>query len=188
MNAIAADSRLSFDEFLESPERFRCELEDGHLVEKLVSILSSIVANKLSTHLTNYCIAKDLGEVMNSEAIYRCFADQPNSGRRPDVSFVAKERLPSDWFDLGYSSIAPDLAVEVVSPNDLAYEVDRKTQQYLDAGVRLVWLVNPEERIIHVHRADDSVVKLREADQLLGENVVPGFACRVADLFPARGR
>ena len=61
-------------------------------MEKRVGIQSSVVANKLSFHLTGHCIAKDLGEVMNSEAVYRCFADQPNSGRRPDVSFVAEDR------------------------------------------------------------------------------------------------
>ena len=82
--------------------------------------------------------------------------------RKPDVSFVRKERLPEGLTSEGYLYIPPDLAVEVVSPNDLAYQVDHKVDEYLNAGVPLVWVINPESRKVFIHRRDMSVSVLRE--------------------------
>ena len=73
--------------------------------------------------------------------------------------------------------------IEVISPNDTAYEVDEKVQLYLDAGTRLVWVVNPQQRTVEVHRPTSLGSILREQDELTGEDVVPGFACRVGDFF-----
>ena len=87
----------------------------------------------------------------------------------------------------GHIGIAPDLAVEVVSPNDLAYEIDKKVEEYDTASVKLIWVVNPETKTVRVHRADGTVTVLREKDELDGENVVPGFRCRVGDLFLLAG-
>src|SRR5262249_22122716 len=83
----------------------------------------------------------------------------------------------------GHLRIAPDLAVEVVSPNDLVYEVDAKVQEYLKAGTQRVWVINPEVRSVEVHRPDAPGTILREQDDLDGEDVLPGFRCRVGDLF-----
>jgi len=185
MNALAEKSQLTFDEYLDRPDRKFFELVAGELTEVHVSVLSSNVAIRLSTRLRNFCDASGIGEVFNSELIYRCFAD-PDTGRRPDVSFFHRDRLPADWQNLGYFRLAPDLAIEVISANDLAYEVDAKTDQYLSAGVRLVWVINPVERIVQVHRQDGSLTKLRSTAILSGEDVVPGFTCPVADLFPAK--
>jgi Uma2 family endonuclease len=126
------------------------------------------------------------GEVFNSEQYYRCFADDASKSRKPDASFVSKQRLPADWQSLGFLSIPPDLAVEVTFPNDLAYEVDEKVEEYLSAGVKLVWEINPIERMVTVHRLDGTVQKLHERDVLSGEDVIPGFECRVGDLLPPR--
>ena len=82
--------------------------------------------------------------------------------------------------------IPPDLVVEVVSPNDLAYEIDEKVQEYLDAGVQLVWVVNPALRTVRIYRADGTISGLHESDELSGENIVPGFHCPIANLFPPR--
>ena len=79
--------------------------------------------------------------------------------------------------------VAPDLAVEVASPNDLGRELRVKVEEYLRAGVRLVWLVDPETRSIEVVRADGGVARLYEQDELSGEDVLPDFRCRVAELF-----
>ena len=106
--------------------------------------------------------------------------------RRPDVSFIRKERLPEGPTSEGYIYIPPDLAVEVISPNDLAYEVDHKVVEYLDAGVALVWVINPEARTVRIHRRSGSLGWLREEDELSGEDVLPGFRCRVSKLFPEK--
>ncbi len=79
--------------------------------------------------------------------------------------------------------IPPDLAVEVIFPGDVHYQTDRKTQEYLDAGVPLVWTINPDIRTVLIHRADGSIVGVRESGELDGEGVIAGFRCPVADLF-----
>jgi Uma2 family endonuclease len=74
--------------------------------------------------------------------------------------------------------------VEVLSPNDIAYEVDAKVREYLAAGVRLVWVINPDGRTVTIHRPQGPGTVLHEQDELAGETVLPGFRCRIADLFP----
>ena len=86
----------------------------------------------------------------------------------------------------GWLRIVPDLVVEVISPNDLAYEVDEKIEMFLKAGVPLIWVVNPDVRTIRILRADGSTAILREGDELSGESVLPGFTCPVASIFPTR--
>jgi Uma2 family endonuclease len=185
MTALATKPFVTFDQYLDQPDRARFELVDGELVEINVSNLSSHVAFQISAALGEYCRTKNLGRFFNSEALYRCFPNRPNTVRKPDVSFIRRERLPIDWAEQTYLSVAPDLAVEVVSPNDSAYDVDEKTEQYIAAGVKLVWVVNPEQRLVHIHRGDGTVAKLAEKDVLDGEDVVPGFRCPVVDIFPA---
>ena len=92
-------------------------------------------------------------------------------------------RLPNEKPFRGYSKVAPDLAFEIVSPNDLAEEVNEKVVEFLGAAVRLVWVVYPASRTVHVFRPNGGAAYLLEADQLSGEDVVPGFSCRVADVF-----
>ncbi len=125
-----------------------------------------------------------LGWVWGPDLGYVCFPDAPGKVRKPDVSFVRKERLPEGLTSDEYLYIAPDLAAEVLSPNELAYDVDRKVREYLNAGVSLIWVINPEERTIRVHRRDRSVSWLHEQDELSGEDVIPGFRCRVSTIFP----
>jgi Uma2 family endonuclease len=104
--------------------------------------------------------------------------------RKADVSFIRLDRqTAAQAIEEGHCPIAPDLAVEVLSPNDLAYEVALKVSEYLRAGVRLVWVVHPEVRTVEVHRPQGAGVILHEQDELSSEDVLPGFRCRVADLF-----
>jgi Uma2 family endonuclease len=104
--------------------------------------------------------------------------------RKPDVSFIAAGRLPVRQFVRGHVRIAPDLAVEVVSPNDLYTLLDEKVEEYRDAGVRLIWIINPGTRTAAVYRADGTTVRLSENDELAGEDVLPGFRVRLGDLLP----
>jgi Uma2 family endonuclease len=103
--------------------------------------------------------------------------------RYPDGSFIRRGRLPDDKPPKGHIRIAPDIALEVVSPNDAAEAIQIKIDEYLRAGVRLVWVVYPSTRQIFVHRPDSSVSRLTAADELTGEDVLPGLSCRVADFF-----
>jgi Uma2 family endonuclease len=186
MSAVASRTAYTIDEFLALPDHDLYELVDGKLAEVHVSNLSSAVAGRILTRLTIHCEPKKLGEVFPCDSYYQCFADRPRHARKPDVSFIRKERLPQGWKADGYFTIAPDLAVEVLSPNDLAYKVDEKISEYLEAGVKLIWIINPEQRLVTVHRADgSSVVKRKETDTLDGEQVIAGFSCKVGELFPS---
>ncbi len=177
-------TRYTPDDLLAHPDRNRYELVDGHLVERNVSALSSLVASKLNRLLGDYCEPGNIAWIFAADCGYRCFPGHPDRVRKPDVSAVLRDRLPVEQLDEGYITIAPDLAVEVISPNDLAYEVEKKVREYLEAGVRLVWVVYPPTRLVRIHRADQTVAELRESDELSGEDVIPGFRCRVGDLFP----
>jgi Uma2 family endonuclease len=84
---------------------------------------------------------------------------------------------------LGYPAVAPDLVVEVVSPNDRAGEVQAKLSDWLTAGSRLVWVIDPGRRRVIVYREDGFVDLLADQDALNGEDVLPGFSCSIADIW-----
>ena len=117
---------------------------------------------------------------------YRCFADDPNKVRKPDVTVVRLDRLAalSDP-DPDFMSIIPDLAVEVVSTNDTVYEVAEKVREYLTAGFPLVWVVDPKTRSVTVHPQGGRPSILTGDDDITAPNALPGFRCKVAEFFPA---
>lgn len=160
------------------------ELIDGRLVENRIGAKASQVATRIIRRLAGHCEGAQLGCVFDAECGYQCFPGFPNRVRKPDVSFVRADRLPGGQIPEGFFRFAPDLVVEVNSPGDSVSRVREKIKQFLDAGVSLLWEVDPRAREVYVYRADGSMTRLREGQQLDGENVVPGFLCRVDDLFP----
>jgi Uma2 family endonuclease len=165
------------------PDGDRYELVDGQLVEHNMSFWACYVTVEILRRLGDHCHAHNLGWV-SAETTYQCFPDAPNKVRRPDATFIRLGRISLEQATAeGHTLIAPDLAVEIVSPNDSMYEVQEKVQEYLRAGVPLVWIVNPQTRIVEVYRAKGQGTILRESDDLDGEDVVRGFHCRVGDLF-----
>lgn len=171
------------EDLLSMPDGDRYELVDGRLVERAMGFESSWIGGRVFSALSAHCDARSLGWVLPADASYQCFPDASDKVRKPDVSFINRGRLPDERPPTGHCRIAPDLAVEVISPNDLFAEVGEKVQEYLEAGVRLVWVVNPSTRFVHVHRPDGRASDLSGDDQVSGEDVVDGFSCRVADLF-----
>jgi Uma2 family endonuclease len=103
--------------------------------------------------------------------------------RSPDVAFVRRDRVPAGGFGPGWVPLAPDLAVEVLSPNETASDTQEKLADYRAAGTELLWVVDPARRIVTVHAADAPTRWLREGDVLEGGSVVPGFALAVEALF-----
>jgi Uma2 family endonuclease len=162
------------------------ELIDGELQERSVSVLSNLIAAGITGMLHNHCRGHNLGWVLASELGYSCFPWKPGRIRRADVSFIQADRLTEDQLAEGFCPIAPDLAVEVVSPNDLVEKLDEKIDDYLRAGVRRVWVVRPAVRAVQVFRDDRSVTWLWAGNELSGEDVIPGFRCKVDDFFPVR--
>lgn len=103
--------------------------------------------------------------------------------RAPDVSFVRADRLPKQIPD-GFFELAPDLAVEVVAPNDKASDIDETIEDYLRAGVRLIWFVYPKSRSVHVY-TQTTVERLNSDETLDGRDVLPGFRLSIGDMFTA---
>jgi Uma2 family endonuclease len=171
-------------DLLAMPDGKNKELVRGRLVEKPMTVLSSLVEVRVSTLLQNFCASEKLGVVLSSTNGIQCFSDEPNKVRKPDASVVKRERFSSEHLREGFLTIAPDLAVEVVSPNDEAGELNEKVEEYLAAGVPLVWVIDPEAEIVFIHRGDGTVTKLYPSDDLTGETILPGFQCKVAELFP----
>jgi Uma2 family endonuclease len=141
------------------------------------------VAFELASLLRDYVRAKRLGWVFCGDTGYRLDASRPNTVRKPDVAFVRVGRLKGEEPSESYDKLAPDLAVESVSPRDKVGELEQKIEEYLASGVRLVWVINPQLRTIKVFRPDGTISPLKNGDTLSGEDVIPGFACKVSDLF-----
>ncbi|MEO6810197.1 MAG: Uma2 family endonuclease [Isosphaeraceae bacterium] len=171
-------------DLLAMPDGKNYELVDGVLVERNMSALSSLVASKLNRLIGNFCESNASGWVFGADCGYQCFPGFPKKVHRPDVSFIRQSRMTVAQLAEGFIPIAPDLAVEVVSPNDLVYKLAEKIQEYLDAGVPLIWIIYPSTRSVYVHRRDGTITLVRAGQDLDGEGVLPGFRCRVADLFP----
>ena len=109
-------------------------------------------------------------------------AHDPDTVRAPDVAFVRAERFPPGGVK-GFFQGAPDIAVEVVSPSDRASEVAAKVRDWLQAGCSMVWVVDPENRTVTVHRSRKDITVLTEADMLTGGDVLPEFSMPVLTIF-----
>ncbi|HVS71988.1 MAG TPA: Uma2 family endonuclease [Phycisphaerae bacterium] len=107
----------------------------------------------------------------------------PDTVRAPDVGFVTTDRLPNGRTAQKWFPGHPDLAVEIISPTDVYGDVDEKVQEFLDAGTRLVWVVNPRHKTVTVFRNDTTITALGPGDQLSGESVLPGFTLAISEIF-----
>ena len=138
------------------------------------------VAMEFGRLIANHVRAHKLGRVYTAETGFELFRD-PDTVLAPDVAFVSKARLKprTDKF----AALAPDLAVEVVSPSNTKQEMHEKIALYFQAGTRQVWIVYPKSRAIYVYRAEDDVTILKRDGTLDGGDVLPGFSVKVADIF-----
>lgn len=180
-NAIPAV--LEPEDLLSMPDGDNYELIDGRLKEKQMGARSDRIALRLGGLLDQFCVRTKSGLVFGSQTGFRCFANKPKLVRKPDVSFVAAGRLPNDEAPDGDIALVPDLVAEAVSPNDTYEEVAVKVAEFKSVGVKLIWVISPETRTVLIRRADGTCAELDETGTLSGENVLPGFACPVADLF-----
>jgi Uma2 family endonuclease len=159
------------------------EFVDHTIVEKPVGKRSSFLATELLGFLRDFIRHRQLGRLYGPDLAYRCFDDDPDRIRLADVSYIsaAKESL-DDFDDEGYCTLVPDLVAEVISPNDLAYDVNRKIDHWLNAGVAVVLVVDPETQTVLKH-ARDQVQKIRMTETLTVPEVLPGFELPLAKLF-----
>ncbi|HVT15436.1 MAG TPA: Uma2 family endonuclease [Thermoanaerobaculia bacterium] len=175
-----------------------------HTVEDLPSLLDSVrpwelwrgvlrpmtvtggphgsVICRLTAALGPHVYGRGLGELF-CEATAFVLERAPDTVLCPDTAFVAKARLPEGGIGPGLLELAPDLSVEVLSPGDRPAEIRAKIAAYLRLGVRAVWVIDPQQRIVQIHAAGEREILLTERDDLEGGEVIPGFRCSVAALF-----
>lgn len=180
VSAMSTTAQLmTADELFELPRRdFRCELIEGELRRAqffggehgaVVAILVSRVGAHVEANDLGVCFGAGTGFIISRD---------PDTVRAPDLAFVSRGRIPAEGVPKKFWPGAPDLAVEVLSPGDTYSEVEEKVEGWLAAGARAVWVLNPKRR-----NAMTDVTRLSEADDLDGGEVVPGFRCKVSELF-----
>ncbi|MGH7614156.1 MAG: Uma2 family endonuclease, partial [Gemmatimonadales bacterium] len=135
------------------------------------------IAVNVTLQLGNYVAQHQLGTVYAAETGFT-LERRPDTVRAPDGAFVRRERLPNPE-PTGFHDLAPDLVVEVLSPSDRPDEILAKIADWLSAGTRLVWVIDPDRRLARVYRHDGSERIVSEAEALDGEDVVAGFSCRL---------
>ncbi len=143
------------------------------------------IAARLLLEIGNHVQQNGLGRVFAAETGFT-LARKPDTVRAPDVAFISNARLPEPP-PRSFAEMAPDLAVEVMSPDDYAPEVLEKLAHWLKAGARLIWVIDPKRVTARVYRADGTESLLGESDALDGEDVLPGFTCAIGMLV-RRGR
>lgn len=162
------------------------EIVDGVLVEvPPVGALESRLASRICQKLENYIDSGKLsGAVFDGTVRFRLQRD-PDLVRGPDVSFVRADRLPSDSIPSGHVNVAPDLAVEIVSESHPSPPIEPKIAEYLEAGVKMVWVIYPKTRTAYLYTSAGSVRRIGESGELDGGEAVPGFRLPLGKLFEA---
>ena len=172
--SLIAEAELVLD-----PEK-EYEIVNGQPEEKeMAGALHSGVGTRLIIELGYYCKIHKLGAVYGADATFQIGINE----RLPDVSFISAARIPKEGETSSKWKIAPDLAVEVVSPNDLYRKVISKVKDYLTAGVSEVWLIEPELKIFTIYRSLTDFTVLSEDDELVSETLLPGFRLKLSELF-----
>jgi len=170
------------------PDGRLCELVDGVLVEKAMGYDESLLAVELLLTLAGFVKRYRLGEVTAPDGTLRLM---PGLVRIPDIAFISRENLPKKGEPRRpIPDLVPDLVIEILDLSNTKAEMKRKLREYFDAGVRLVWLIDPETRSALIHTSPEASTKLEIGESLDGGDVLPGFALPLAELFECldRGR
>jgi Uma2 family endonuclease len=174
---LTADDLLALEKLGKSTELVRGRLivrePPGTYHGRVQGVLHVLVGSYVRTHA--------LGAVFGQDTGFKIAAD-PDTVRAPDLAFVDRTRV-AQIARRGYAALAPDLVAEILSPEDRPGEVLTKVGDWLEAGVRLAWVIDPDRRVASVYRADGSVMTVGSNGDLDGEAVLPGFSFRLSELF-----
>ena len=175
---------LTADDLAKQPDNgTRYELVKGVLQKTPpAGFEHGIRAAEIGSKLNVYVKTHKLGYVCGAETGFK-IAQNPDTVRAPDAAFVSQASIERQGIVRGYWEGAPDLAVEVISPGNTYAEVAEKVEEWLTAGCRMVWVINPRRETIEVYRPNADFTILRGTDTLEGDDVVEGFQCQVQDIF-----
>lgn len=178
-----ATTLMTAEEFARLSDTTPYELVRGELVEiNRPTIRHGLVCRNDMLLLGNWADRASAGYVIPNDTGVVTERD-PDSVRGPDCFFIRAERAPVKLAEMKWLEIAPDLAVEVLSPGDAWPKVTAKVGEYLAFGVAEVWVIDPQQREMFRHRVDAGPEVLSENDTLTSETTLPGFSCRVAEFF-----
>ena len=181
---MSIETLVTAEQLLAMPDDgFHYELVEGEIRKMSpAGFVHGLVGGQLASLLGQHVVRNKLGSILTSEPGFQLSRD-PDTVRVPDIAFISRERLRRLDRRQAFCPGAPDLAVEVLSPSDTPREVDEKVEAWLAAGAAMVWVVNPARRTITVCRSSTDIETLTEQDGLDGQDVVPGFHCRVSEIF-----
>jgi Uma2 family endonuclease len=184
VTTLQEETTITAEQFYQKPNHGgRYELVQGEMVPMSpAGPTHGKIALRLGAYLWQFVQQHDLGEVYAAETGFTIL-ENPDTVRAPDVAFVARERIPDTGEPEGFWRIAPDLVVEVLSPYDRASDVQNKITDYLTAGVRLLWLVDPRSQTVTIYESLDRAKILLGDDSLDGGDVLPGFSLALPQLF-----
>jgi Uma2 family endonuclease len=174
---MTADELLTLETAGKSTELVRGRL----IVREPPSTYHGRVQSILNVLVGSYVRSHALGAVFGQDTGFKIASD-PDTVRAPDLAFVDRARV-APIARRGYAALAPDLVAEILSPEDRPGEVLRKVGDWLEAGVRLVWVIDPDRRVASVYRSDGSVMTVSPDADIGGEAILPGFAFRLSELF-----
>lgn len=178
---------MTAEEFGQRPDRtdgLKEELVRGEIVTMAFpKPRHGRVVAKIMQQLGNYLDENPIGFATAETGVQT--EHDPDSVRGPDATYCSFDRFPPGFDDTVYFEVAADLCIEVRSPSNRRRDWEDKAGEYLRGGVRMVWLVDPDDQTVTVYREPEKGRKLSNADTLDGEDVLPGFSCPVSKLFPA---
>jgi Uma2 family endonuclease len=181
--SVGIPALVTADELSRMPNSRACELLEGVITRMSpAGWKHGNVSARLVGMLIQHVTENDLGEVFSTETGFTIARD-PDTVRAPDAAFIRKDHLPATPPEDAFWPGPPDLAVEVISPGDTTGEIDDKVKAWLDAGSAMVWVVNPKWRSVTVYRSATDIKTLTENDELVGQDVLPGFHCRLREIF-----
>jgi Uma2 family endonuclease len=185
MSAITQKKLLTAEEFFQLPgpsDGSQQELVRGEIVTMPPpGGLHGVTCSKTDRRLGAFIDSGPGGTLVCNDTGF-ITERNPDSVRGPDLSYWTKERLQE--IPVGYIEMPPDMLVEVLSPSNTSKKIRAKLQEYFKRGVRLVWVIAPEDRTITIYRNADEGRLLHETATVTGEDVLPGFTCKVSELLP----
>lgn len=180
--AVKLITAEEFARMADPPDGSKQELVRGVIVTMLPpGFRHGVCHNKVAFLLTAHVLAAHCGRITVETGVVT--ERDPDTVRGPDVAFWSIERLPMEQIPEVYPDVAADLCVEILSPSNTPNEMREKVREYIHRGVRLVWVVDPEEHTVTVYRQPGEGRLLWDDATLSGEDVLPGFQCRVAEFF-----
>jgi Uma2 family endonuclease len=183
MVAVEPRRKMSAEQFWQQYAGKPYELVRGEVKERMPAGLHhGLVAMAIGHQIAEFARRTRLGVALAAETGFRIVHPEGESVRAPDVAFIRRERLPKP-LPPTFCEVIPDLVVEVISPSDTYSAMREKVDEWLNAGVSVVWVVDPQRRIVEVYQTGKPLQVLQEGDTLTAEQVLPGFQLPVQDIF-----